>query len=84
MDGVNSDDDFESTSPRLKQAPVQKNLQIPVGHILAAPKWQTSPVVTELKSIIIESIFLFFSSCKITKFYILKINIITVDCNIYY
>jgi len=48
----NSDDDFESTSPRLSQTQVRRNLKIPIGHILAAAKWNNSTVCRKLSETI--------------------------------
>jgi len=54
----NSDDDFESTSPCLTQTQVRRNQKIPVGHILAAGKWNKSAVCRSLA----ESITVLYSS----------------------
>jgi len=50
----NSDDDFESTSPRLSQTQVRRNLKIPIGHILAAAKWNNSTVCRKLSGTVIK------------------------------
>jgi len=51
-----SDDDFQSKSPTLSQPQIRRNPNIPVGHILAAPKWRNTIVTAKIAGTMVSSL----------------------------